>query len=62
MVYRGQKYRKVGEEGVWEVIEPHRALGHEGEWILGKVGSNEAIPVHERDLEYRNLWIPIRDD
>ncbi len=59
MVYLGQKYRKVGEDGVWKVTGP--TLSYEGEWFLGKVGSTEVEPVHERDLENRDLWVPIRD-
>ncbi len=59
MVYRGQIYRKVGEVRFWAVIEPHQDLGHEDEWFLGVLGSNVVWPVHERDLENRDLWVPV---
>ncbi len=62
MVYRGQRYRKVGEDGVWEVLGPRKNPDREGEWFLSKVDGGSIEAVHERDLEHRNLWIPIRDD
>ena len=61
MVYRGQIYHKAIEDGVWEIIEPHPNHGHEGEWVLGQMGSNIFTRVHERDLENRGLWVPVRD-
>ena len=61
MVYRGQIYHKSVEDGVWEIIEPHRDHGHEGEWFLGKLGSKIFTRVHERDLENSDMWVPVSD-
>ncbi len=61
MVYRGQIYRKATEDGVWEIIEPHQDLGHEGWWTLGRLDSKIISRVHERDLENSDLWVPVSD-
>ncbi len=58
MVHLGQKYRKVGEDGVWEVY----GLGHEGEWFLSKVGAGAVETVHERDLESGSSWTLVPGD
>ncbi len=62
MIYRGQIYRKVGENGVWEVLGPRQDLNHEGEWFLSKLGGGTVETVHERDLESGSSWTPIADD
>ncbi len=58
MVHLGQKYRKVGEDGVWEVM----GLSHKGDWFLSKVGSGSIEAVHERHLENGTEWTPVSDD
>ncbi len=61
MVYRGQKYRKVGDVRFWEVIEPHPGPGHQDEWFLRTLDSSVVWSVHELDLENQALWVPVRD-
>ena len=61
MVCRGLIYRKVVEDGVWEIIEPQQDLGHEGEWLMGRSGSKIFTIVRERDLQNSDLWVPVRD-
>ncbi len=61
MVYRGQKYRKVGDARNWKVIEPHPGPGHQDEWFLRTVGGDVDMSVHERDLKNQELWVPVRD-
>ena len=61
MVYRGQIYRKVGEERFWEVMEPHPGPGHKEEWFLETFGGDVVMSIHERDLENRDLWVPVRN-
>ncbi len=61
MVYRGQKYREVGDVRFWEVIEPHPGPGHQDEWFLRTSDSSVVWSVHELDLENQALWVPVRD-
>ncbi len=58
MVHLGQKYRKVGEDGVWEIY----GLGNKGEWFLDKIGTGAVETVHERDLESGSFWTPVPGD
>ncbi len=58
MIYRGQKYRKVGDARIWEVIA---RPDHEDEWFLRTVGGDVDMSVHERDLKNQDLWVPVRD-
>ena len=58
MVHKGQKYRKVGEDGVWEVL----GLSHKDEWFLSKVDGGVIETVHERDLESGSSWTPVPGD
>ncbi len=62
MVHKGQKYRKVGEDGVWEVLGPRQNPDREGEWFLSKLGGGTVESVHERDLESGSSWTPVPDD
>ncbi len=62
MVHKGQKYRKVGEDGVWEVLGPRKHPGREGEWFLSKVDGGSIEAVHERHLENGTEWTPVPDD
>ena len=61
MVYRGQIYRKVAEDGIWEIIKPHQDPGHENEWFIGKLDSKILVCVHLCDLENSDRWIPVTD-
>ena len=57
MVQKGQKFRKVGARGVWEVIGPRQNLlgrtldEHEGQWFVVKEGGGKVESVDEQDLE-----------
>ncbi len=66
MVHKGQKFRKVGASGIWEVIGPRQNLlvrtldEHKGQWFLVKEGG-KVESVHERDLESGTGWTIIPD-
>ena len=62
MVDKGQKYRKVREDSVWEVLGPRKIPGREGDWFLSKVGGGSVEAVHERHLENGTEWIRVPDD
>ncbi len=62
MVHKGQRYRKVSEDGVWEVLGPRKNPDREGEWFLSKVDGGSIEAVHERDLENGTEWTPVPDD
>ena len=51
MFYQGQIHRKVGENNLWEVIEPSRAPSHQGEWYLAKLGGNDVKLVSKPLLD-----------
>ena len=57
MIHKGQKYRKAGARGVWEVIGPRPGHEHEGQWFLAKDGGGKVESIHERDLESGTDWI-----
>ena len=68
MVHKGQKFRKVGARGVWEVIGPRQNLlgrtldEHEDQWFLVKEGGGKVESVHERDLESGTAWSIVSDN
>ncbi len=60
MIQNGQKFRKVGARGAWEVLGPR--LGqtldeHQGQWFMAKVGGGKIESVNEYDLESGTDWI-----
>lgn len=59
---KGQKYRKAGEDGVWEVLNLRQGPNHEGEWFLCKIGGGTVESVLEQDLESGFPWLPAPDD
>ncbi len=67
MVQMGQKFRKVGARGVWEVIGPRQNLlgrtldEHEDQWFLVKEGGGKVETIHERDLESETAWTIVPD-
>jgi len=67
MVQKGQKFRKVGARGVWEVIGPRQNLlgrtldEHEGQWFVVKEGGGKVEFIHERDLESGTAWTIVPD-
>ncbi len=61
MPYIGQIYRKAGEDGIWEIVEPPQGFGHESEWFLSKLGTKIITRVRVHDLENGSLWAPVRD-
>ncbi len=67
MVQKGQKFRKVGSRGVWEVIGPRQNLlgrtldEHEDQWFLVKEGGGKVETIHERDLESETAWTIVPD-
>ncbi len=67
MVHKGQKFRKVGATGVWEVIGPRQNLlgrtldEHKDQWFLAKEGGGKVESVHERDLESGTVWSIVSD-
>ncbi len=62
MVHNGQKFRRVYETDVWEIVGPRLGAGHEKEWFLIKVDGGKVESVHERDLESGSHWTPVPDD
>jgi len=62
MVDKGQKYRKVGEDSVYEVLGPRKNPDREGDWFLGKVNGGPVEAVHERHLETGTEWTRVPDD
>ena len=62
MIDKGQKYRKVGEDNVWEVLGPRKNPDREGDWVLCKVNGGSVEAVHEQDLENGTKWTPVLDD
>ena len=62
MVQMGQKFRKVGARGVWEVIGPRQNLlgrtldEHQGQWFLAREGGGKVESVGEGDLENGTAW------
>ncbi len=67
MVRKGQKFRKVGATGVWEVIGPRQNLlgrtldEHKGQWFLVKEGGGKVEAIYERELESRATWTIVPD-
>ncbi len=62
MVQKGQKFRKVGARGVWEVIGPRQNLlartldEHQSQWFLAREGGGKVETVDEQDLENGTGW------
>ncbi len=67
MVHKGQKFRKIGARGVWEVIGPRQNLlgrtldEHQGQWFLVKEGGGKVESVREQDLESGTDWTFVPD-
>ncbi len=62
MVRKGQKFRKVGARGVWEVIGPRQNLlgrtldEYEAQWFVVKEGGGKVESADEQDLESGTAW------